>query len=219
MTHEMDITPEMLAVAVLSPKEKHGDDGAAQDPDQLKLTRVLLSSDGTMVATDDTIVALVRRHAPRGDEPKKGTEPFSALLPSEQVRRVDAAAAKLQADELTIRRSGSKATVEARTEQGEASLQLDAFDAADFPNPERFFGSQGQIKAQVALDSRYLADIAKLRARVGGHGPILFFVHGENSNVVAAWRADLHEARVILASTQVDRAEWEALAPKKAVKP
>jgi len=214
----MDITPEMLAVAVFAPKEKHGDDGADQKPEELRLTRVLLSADGTTVATDDTIVALVRRHTPKGEEPKKGAEPFTCLLPSDQLRRVSGAAAKLGADELTIRRNGSKATVEARTEQGEASVQLDAFDPTDFPGPERFYQSQGQLKATVALDSRYLAGIAKLRAQVGGHGPVLFFVHGENSNVVAAWRADLHEARVVLASTKVDPAEWEALAPKKVAK-
>lgn len=210
----MDLTPEMMAVAGLAPKERIEDEGAVQKPDQVKLTRVLLTEDNTMLASDGTMIALVRRHQPEGEEPSKENQPFTCVIPGEQVRRLAGAVDKLKADEVSVRRNGFKATAETRTDQGDVSIQMDVLDADDYPKTERYFQAQGQLKAMVALDSRYLAEIAKMRARVGGHGPVLFFIGKELDNVVAAWRADLHEGRVVLASTLVDKAEWDALAPK-----
>lgn len=210
----MDITPEMLAVAKLAPKEKHKDDGEHQKPDELKLTRVQLSQDHTMVASDGTMIAVVRRVVLEDEGDKKGSRSFGGVIPGEQIRRLAGAVDKLKAEEISMRLSGAKIIAETKTDQGEASIQLDILPADEYPNVERFFEKQGQNKTMVAIDSRYLAAIADLRGKVGGHGPVLLFIGRELDNVVGAWRDGVHEARVIVGPSKVDEGEWQALAPR-----
>lgn len=156
-------------------------------------------------------VAITREYNPDTEEP-----PFGVAFDGEHARAVLEAAKGLKLDLVDLTRAPSgeapRVTADFYDPKKGRSLADHSFPATHEEDKRAAVMSEavvGKPRASVALDSKLLAELAKVRSQVGGHGVIMLEVRGPTDPVVARWSdASGHKGKCLVAPKHVEDDVW-----------
>jgi len=212
-TQPMRVSTEQLAVFPFAKGSKartiDQTDGA-KSTRELELSQVLVEAGGRAVASDGTALAIVRY--PVHEDEASGRE--RVLVSGSIVRGISEAVNRHGTEGVEVTRSSSGAFVfRFRDQDTEEEIQeiIAAPVSEEYPDYAPLVAAAlgAKPKARIAIESKTLARVAALRAKVGGHGPVMFDFAGEIDSIVARWELpDGQRALVIVQPTKLDPEHW-----------